>query len=131
MVLEPLISGDVSDMTQAERDIWFSMELFFTVIFTIELAVRLLVADALKQTTLYEFCTTPRNVCDFIAVTPLYLELIARTSATKSLALLRVVRLARLSRLARVSRLSKRFPSAAPISVVLVVIWGIFLLKDI
>lgn len=130
MVLEPLVSGDDSEQSQKEKDIWFGMELFFTVLFTVEFLVRLCVANALHTTTLFGFLVTPRNVCDFVAIIPLYVETILKSAAFEALTLLRIVRLARLSRLARIARLSRRFPPAAPISVVLVVIWGIYLLKD-
>lgn len=109
--------------------LWKASEVYFTVLFSVELLLRYLVCDALRDQTKKDFLRNPRNICDFVAVTPWYIESAVGSASIGSFRLLRIIRLARLSRLARVGRLAHAFPTAAPIAVVLVVVWGIYLLK--
>jgi hypothetical protein len=129
MVLEPMVSGPRWSMEPEERAVWVSMEMYFTFLFTAEFFLRLAVADAVEDHTMWDFIKNPRNICDFVAILPWYVETVLG-DALKAFRLLRIIRLTRLSRLARISRLAKHFPLAAPISMVLVVVWGIFLLHD-
>jgi len=122
LVIQPLSTSP----SEEEESLWNVMEIFFTVLFTIEFVVRLAVADATGEMTTVEFLTSPATVCDVVAVLPGYID-IAFGSNNEEVKLLRVVRLARLSRMARVARLARHSSLAAPVAVVLVVIWGIFL----
>jgi len=138
LFLQPLISEDLDDSenpgecSETEACVWFGLEVFFTAIFTIELLIRLSVADALGTQTKCAFLKLPSNVLDFIAVLPFYVEVVLH-EVWSSLRLLRIFRifrifrLARLARFARLARLSSRMEIAAPVSVVMVVIWGIYL----
>jgi len=106
--------------------VWANLELFFTVIFTLEYVIRLLVADALGTQTTLGFVFSPANICDVAAVAPFYIEKIAG-SASKSARLFRMVRLMRVARLSRLSRLAKRHPLVGPCMLVMMVIWGIYM----
>merc|ERR1712159_747961 len=129
IVLETMISGPRSKQPANILAVWQALEVYFTVLFTVELVLRFWVADALGTQTKKHFARNPRNICDFVAICPWYFEVMF-SEALRAFRLFRIIRLARLSRLARVSRLAHWVPLAAPISMVLVVVWGIFLLNE-
>jgi len=138
LFLEPLISEDSVDdenkgqCSETDECTWLGLEIFFTTIFTLELVLRFLVADALGTQTKCGFIRLPSNILDFVAVLPFYVEVVLH-EVWSSLRLLRIFRifrifrLARLARFARLARLSSRMEITAPVSVVMVVIWGIYL----
>lgn len=127
------------------------MEAFFAIVFSIEYGLRLYVCPEAGQVTTEpkllsadkaedepvqslpdaesyraKFIFQPGNVCDLLAIIPTVMDW-AIGEKKKEMRLLRVVRLLRLSRMARVARLLKKWPLAAPVSMVLVVIWGIYM----
>jgi len=137
LVLEPLT--DRSDKPQSERDVWKVLELYFTVIFSLELLVRFIVADAVREMetrrgdvevqapTRWGFVKGPSNICDFCAVLPYYVEVIYGSDDDEEFKLLRFARLMRLSRVMKLAKLSNRSAMFGPIAMVLTVIWGIYL----
>jgi hypothetical protein len=126
LVIKPLISSG-SDIPQSEKDVWFTMDGIFSVLFTVELMLRFAVANAAGQQTHWEFVKAPLNIADVAAVLPWYLEVVTRGDPGSDQRLLRVARLMRLARVVRLGRLAKKWAVLAPIAVVFVVIWGIFL----
>merc|ERR1712048_48625 len=124
LVMEPLVSpsDEESQLRRDEKLFWMVSELVFSIIFTIEYCLRFAVCDAAGKTTKWNFVKTPANVCDLLAVVPTYVDLLLHQDA-QALRLVRVVRLFRLTRMARLARLAHRTALAAPVSMVLVVIW--------
>jgi len=126
LVAEPLISTG-SEIPQAEKDFWFALDGLFSVLFTLELILRFSVADASGQQTRLQFVKAPLNIADAAAVLPWYIEVVTQNNPGSDQRLLRVARLMRLARVVRLGRLAKKWAVLAPIAVVFVVIWGIFL----
>jgi Ca2+-binding EF-hand superfamily protein len=124
LVLQPLTQRQ--DKPRLEEDVWFGLELFFTIVFTIELLVRWAVADAAGRQSKLGFFMVPSNICDLCAVVPYYVEAILDDQEDQ-FKLLRVARLMRLSRVMRLAKLSNRSTLIGPVAMVLTVIWGIYL----
>jgi len=138
LFLEPLISPPTKTKTDSEEKVWKGIDATFTVIFTSEYIIRLLVCNSIGNNTIADFVKTPSNICDFVALLPFYVELIL-SSTKDGLRLLRTARLMKLIRLLRVSRVMRltklakhgtHFATlAGPVSMVFTVIWGIYLLS--
>jgi len=126
MVMEPLVSPADQTRDPVEEAVWQALEVFFTLIFTIEYFLRLLVANALGTQTIRGFLIQPSNICDLVAILPFYVEKLIGESGG-GFRLLRIVRLLRLSRITRIARLARRTPLFGPIAMVMVVIWFIYL----
>jgi hypothetical protein len=127
LVIEPLVSPG-PHMPRSEQVVWLALDGVFTVIFTIELILRVGVAFVKGQKAQYNFLRAPLNVADFVSVLPWYFDVATFGSGkSEEWRLLRVARLMRLARFVRLGRLAKRCAIIAPISVILIVIWGIFL----
>jgi len=124
LIIQPIVR--TTDPSPQEEAVWFAFECFFTIIFTIELLIRFAVCNADGVRTRCDFIITPGNVTDFVAIIPGWLD-IALGSGEESMRLLRIIRMARISRMARVARLANKSSLAAPVSMVLVVIWGIYM----
>eukprot|EP00931_Biecheleriopsis_adriatica_P043689 TRINITY_DN24965_c0_g1_i1.p1 TRINITY_DN24965_c0_g1~~TRINITY_DN24965_c0_g1_i1.p1 ORF type:complete len:1445 (+),score=305.67 TRINITY_DN24965_c0_g1_i1:40-4374(+) len=124
MVLQPLISDDDSEDAQ----VWFVLDAVFTALFTLEFLLRLAVVDA-AGLTCKEFLLAPSNICDFLAIMPLYVDF-ALGAAAKQFKLLRLVRLLRLTRISKIAKLTKKHPVFGPIAMVLVVVWFIYMKVD-
>lgn len=129
MVIEPIVRDE--DATDTEDQVWFGIELAFTIIFFIEYLARLWAANAYGATRL-SFIKCPLNMCDLCALLPLFLDLAISAMSgedenNSTFRLLRVTRLTRLARVVRMGRLAKASASFAPIAVIFVVIWGIYL----
>jgi hypothetical protein len=124
LFLEPLISPKNSYVSQTEKDVWFSFELFFTVLFTGEYLLKLWSCTATKPRM--RFLKEPMNICDIVAVMPFYIDQIIDADK-EEFRLFRIFRLLRLSRLVRLGRLAKKSSTFAPIAMILVVIWGIYM----
>mmetsp|Transcript_111902 Transcript_111902/g.215492 ORF Transcript_111902/g.215492 Transcript_111902/m.215492 type:complete len:105 (-) Transcript_111902:119-433(-) len=95
-----------------------------TAFFTLEFMLRLLFTDSCR-----DFIFNKRNVCDFIAVMPYYMESAFRYSE-KWWALLRIIRISRAFRVLRVIRLpcmKGLSSSLGAIVTILAIIWGIYL----
>jgi len=130
VVLEPVISGEDSAQSWLEERMWYTFEAFFTAVFTCEYLLRLFVANARGTQTIVGFLINPSNICDLCAILPFYIQLVLSATWTDGGNtkdwFLRIIRFARLALMARVARLAKRSPLAAPVAMVLVVIWGIY-----
>jgi hypothetical protein len=127
LFIEPL-SLNLQDETisDGEKTVWTVFEAFFTALFTIEYVLTFAVCNALGTQTHLEFLRTPMRVCDVLAVMPFYIDM-AVDAEQAEFRLFRIARLMRLSRLVRLGRLAKRSATFAPIAMILVVIWGIYM----
>lgn len=85
----------------AAKDVWKFAEVFFTLLFTVEYFIRLLVCDVLGDTTMMKFVRTRGNIFDLLAISPWYFEMVVKGNSSKGLRVLRAVRLTRLLRLLR------------------------------
>jgi len=119
LVAEPLVLVVYPDDPGVVTLIKF-VEWFFTILFTVELLTRWAVCTVDKSLTYTTFWKQPGRIADLIAILPSYLELFININSSE----FRLMRVARLSRLARLQRFCQQ---AAPIAMVLVVIWGIYL----
>eukprot|EP00928_Gymnodinium_smaydae_P002165 TRINITY_DN10765_c0_g2_i4.p1 TRINITY_DN10765_c0_g2~~TRINITY_DN10765_c0_g2_i4.p1 ORF type:complete len:1488 (+),score=352.65 TRINITY_DN10765_c0_g2_i4:76-4539(+) len=129
MVAEPLVyeSDPLENAPQYEQNIWMGIEATFTILFTLELLLRFLLAPALKNGQTYlSFWAVPMNLCDLVAVVPFYIDIIFGTES-EGFRLLRVLRLTRLARMARLGKLASRSSLFAPTAVVMTIIWFIYL----
>jgi len=126
LVLEPLISHGKDPIPEKEKQAWFVLEMFFTVVFTFEFLLRLAVATALETQTTKGFLKSPSNICDLIAVLPFYIE-VSMQGGADEFRLLRIPRLMRLSRVMKIARLSRRSSLFGPVAMVMTLIWGIYL----
>eukprot|EP00439_Symbiodinium_sp_Y106_P026881 s1861_g3.t1 len=119
LVAEPLVLVVYPDDPGVVTLVKF-VEWFFTILFTVELLTRWAVCTVDKSLTYTTFWKQPGRIADLIAILPSYLELFININSSE----FRLMRVARLSRLARLQRFCQQ---AAPIAMVLVVIWGIYL----
>jgi len=126
LLTRPLISPVDEPMDATEEAVWETFERVFTALFTMEYLVRFSVANALGNQTFVGFLRSPMNICDIVAILPWYVDAIIGSSA-EEFRLIRIARLMRLARLARLGRLAKKSAAFAPIAMILVVIWGIFM----
>lgn len=90
--------------------IWKTLELFCTVIFTIEYFVRMSVCTV-GGVTVWQFIKTPSNIFDVLAIMPFYLQAVMASTggggnSTAGLRVLRAVRLIRLFRIFKLGRYS-------------------------
>eukprot|EP00440_Ansanella_granifera_P063965 gb/GFBE01069349.1/.p1 GENE.gb/GFBE01069349.1/~~gb/GFBE01069349.1/.p1 ORF type:complete len:1475 (+),score=346.26 gb/GFBE01069349.1/:1-4425(+) len=122
LIAEPLLL-DVAAEDDAVTTTLLVLEWFFTIIFTLELVARFIVCNAKGTQSHALFFFNPTNLADLVAITPTYIEAALNQEASY----VRLLRVVRLARLARLSKIKRWFGQAAPISVVLVVIWGIYL----
>jgi hypothetical protein len=125
LILEPLVSPKET-ISKTEKQMWAAFELFFTVAFTVELALCFFSCDAFGTQTRSGFIRDPLRIADFVAILPFYID-VAIDSEQGEFRLFRVARLLRLSRLVRLGRLAKQNETVAPVAMVLVVIWGIYM----
>jgi len=124
---EPLSkSAQGSVTTKTEKAVWFGFECFFTVLFTIEFVLQLGTCTSLGRWTYIRWIKDPMHICDLVAIMPFYIDL-AFDTEEEAFRLFRIARLMRLSRLVRLGRLAKRSATFAPIAMILVVIWGIYM----
>jgi len=112
--------------------VMFPLEIYFTVIFSVELTLRYVVSRMAGAHTTKSFITNTRNICDFIAITPFFFEIILKTQEDE-MKLLRMNRLTRLTRLVRILRITRIARLGAmnavmgAVCTVFAVIWGIYL----
>jgi len=86
--------------------VWSLVEVFCTVVFTLEYSLRLIVCGVVG-TTVWRFLRTPMNLVDLAAILPFYLWLgMQHIQITKALGILRTVRLVRLFRVFKLGRYS-------------------------
>ncbi|OLP99842.1 hypothetical protein AK812_SmicGene17536 [Symbiodinium microadriaticum] len=139
IIAEPMISGLDEDQSEDDRLFWLGCDMFFAGIFTIEtglflrnvveILLRIVARCALRPgwRTLFDFFSQPLNIMDAIVVTEIYFDHLLHQPA------LRLFILERFARLARVFRLCKfkgyGCPMLAPLTAVLVVIMGTYLLN--
>jgi hypothetical protein len=131
MIVSSIVNQVAASLTKRGMEVdWKSpfwiIDFVLTILFTIEFTTRVVAYSPTRFGTFAKFMCTPRNLLDFFAITPAYLELLF-SAGDSQLTLLRVVRLLRLSQLARMGRLGTRWSLVPPLSAVLVVIWGIYL----
>ena len=117
------------DQSENDRLFWLGCDMFFAGVFTIEILLRIVARCALRPgwRTLADFFSQPLNILDAIAVIEIYLDHLLHQPV------LRLFILERFARLARVMRLCKfrqyGCPMVAPLTAVLVVIMGTYLLN--
>jgi len=126
LFLEPLVSPKNANPSDDEKAIWLGFEAFFTAIFTVEYIVTLWACDGLGTQTRGQFVKEPMRICDLVAVLPFYIDM-AVDADQEEFRLFRIARLMRLSRLMRLGRLAKKSANFAPVAMILVVIWGIYM----
>jgi len=140
LILESMTSPPPKEgekLPEAEEVMWFAFEVIFIVVFSVEYFLRLSVCDALGTMTRREFVLVPANICDLLAFLPTYIVWIVRiinpsvSRDTKEMSLLRIVWLIKLSRVARLFRVVTKSQLAAPVAMVLVVIWGIYMKSEL
>jgi hypothetical protein len=130
LVLEPIITEADGEVTDSERALWSTFEIVFTVIFGLELIFRFAVSEATRSNKM-DFFLVPSNICDIIAILPLFVELVFSTYV-QPVRMLRMARLLRLFRLARLTgKVSEFSTSVPPIIAVLTLIWAIYLKSKI
>eukprot|EP00747_Dinoflagellata_sp_TGD_P051997 gnl/TRDRNA2_/TRDRNA2_147658_c0_seq1.p1 gnl/TRDRNA2_/TRDRNA2_147658_c0~~gnl/TRDRNA2_/TRDRNA2_147658_c0_seq1.p1 ORF type:complete len:848 (-),score=117.65 gnl/TRDRNA2_/TRDRNA2_147658_c0_seq1:106-2517(-) len=117
-VLILLVSGSRSEQSASERQLWFTGEFVLTFVFTLELIARIWSSEDRLL-----FLQDPQTVIDVIAVLPAYLQAALWKDGEDAHI---VIRALKLSWMARLGRLSHMTSLAAPVAVVLVLIWGIF-----
>merc|ERR1719325_163633 len=83
-VMTPVLEPLVSDLPQVEQMIWFVLDGFFSILFTIELLLRFIVTNALGKQTHLDFAKNPMNIADFVAVLPWYIDVITMGLADAS-----------------------------------------------
>merc|ERR1711920_722915 len=128
LVVEPIVHASGA-RHGAEDIVWLVLDGLFSVFFTLELFARFLVSDAMGTQTKVDFLMTPLHIVDAVAVLPFYIDLatFATRGDNQHLRLLRVLRLMRLARFMRLGRLAQNSTIVAPVAIVLLVIWGIFM----
>lgn len=109
VVLSTICISIVSFVLEAEPALsnfegWKYIEIFCTVIFTVEYVLRFIVCNAFDEMTRCEFLRAPMNVMDVFAILPWYMD-----SALQGMDLgpFRILRSVRLIRIFRIFRLSK------------------------
>eukprot|EP00732_Lithocolla_globosa_P003715 Lithocolla_globosa_v1_NODE_3086_length_1769_cov_19.748541.p1 type:complete len:455 gc:universal NODE_3086_length_1769_cov_19.748541:1573-209(-) len=98
--------------TKKQQQIWFGLETFVIMCFTLEYVVRLFTCPKLIP-----FIIAPFNIIDLVAIIPYYIELIFRavgsSSGTNGLAVLRIIRLVRVLRLFKMGKNSSKLQLVA------------------
>lgn len=132
VVLEPMISGgNKEEYSPEEYAFWLSLDIFFAVVFTLELLLRLIANMAAqpkaKCWAFFAFFSDPMNVLDFIAVTEIYLDHVFQLPVLRTLLLERFARLGRVLKLCKLRTYG--CPFVAPLTATLVVIMGTYMLE--
>ncbi|CAD7941909.1 unnamed protein product [Amoebophrya sp. A120] len=89
-----------------EKDTWMAIDWFATIVFTVEFSLRLWVCNVMPGKTVKQFFAQPMNVCDLLAVMPLYIEIMFQGGGAGFLRVLRAIRLVRLFRIFKLGRYS-------------------------
>ena len=94
-----LILQTVYDLsnTQAQKDAFFGLEAFFTIIFLMEYLTRVLSCP--NYSYLPRLMVQPSWIIDVVAILPFFIELALTESSSSSLAVIRIIRLLRVFRL--------------------------------
>jgi len=82
---------------RTSEDIWQSIEVLTTGCFTLEYLMRFWVCDVYGASAV-EWCFKPLNVCDLLAIVPVYAQSVVRQWDLEFLRVLRVVRLFKIGR---------------------------------
>ena len=108
-----------TSLTQIDESGWFAIETVFTVLFTVEFVLRLVVAPRR-----WTFWTDTLNWCDLVAIVPFYFEVLLALSAgtepwnfnvaDENIKL--ALRVVKLFRVGRVFKMTRQFPSAGLIA---------------
>ncbi|CAD7941141.1 unnamed protein product [Amoebophrya sp. A25] len=88
------------------KDVWLAVDWFCTLVFSVEFALRLWVCNVLPDKTVRGFLTQPMNICDLLAIAPLYIEVLFQGGGAGFLRILRAIRLVRLFRIFKLGRYS-------------------------
>jgi len=137
--LKPMIYKYEDKVDEDHKPTWLGLELFFTLLFTLELFVRFAVCDAFESKgnghgywqAHRRFVQSPPNICDLLSVMPTYMDLLIlggeKDGNGMALSLLKIARLFRLFKVARMARLTKKWTFMGPTAAVLTIVWGIYL----
>merc|ERR1711920_238734 len=91
----PFLDSILGETQSIDEALWWWFSSIFTWYFTVELIVRFLVSDAYPEVGVanehghLDFIRSPGNICDLLAITPWYIEIVWR--AKREFYLLRVV----------------------------------------
>ncbi|CAE7211471.1 CKMT2 [Symbiodinium sp. CCMP2456] len=129
IIVEPMVSGLDEDQSENDRLFWLGCDMFFAGIFTIEILLRIVARCALQPgwRTLFNFFSQPLNILDAIAVMEIYFDHLLHQPVLRLFILERFARLARVMRLCKFKQYG--CPMVAPLTAVLVVIMGTYLLN--
>eukprot|EP00392_Amoebophrya_sp_AT5.2_P016930 g17239.t1 len=89
-----------------EKHYWVAIDWFCTLVFSVEFALRLWVCNVMAGKTVKDFMKQPMNVCDLLAISPLYIEVVFAGGGAGFLRVLRAIRLVRLFRIFKLGRYS-------------------------
>jgi len=88
-----------------DMQFWNNMEIFSTVVFTIEYVLRFWTCPVYGKYTYFKFFISPMNLLDIAAIIPFYIEVVlSGLVSVKGLRVLRTVRLIRLFRVFKLGR---------------------------
>ena len=82
----------ISFFYAGDQTVWEVIEAICIIVFTIEYVLRLWTSNVLPGHTVKAFVKQPMNVCDALAVSPLYIEIIFAGSGAAFLRVLRAIR---------------------------------------
>jgi len=135
LILASIVVIVLDALVCTDSPAWLILEIVFTTIFAIEIALRFLSCEASDQTKT-DFILNPTNICDLLALLPLFIDLVLgliypedEPGGTQILRFLRLARLLRLTRIMRLQRYRERMKIVGPICMIFTVSWGIFLLE--
>ena len=96
----------IPSIHKSQKDLWFGLECFFVINFSIEFVLRLISCPST-----WDFVTSPMNIVDLVAIVPFYLDVIlAAISAggePPNFSFLRILRLSRAARLIKLGKYSQ------------------------
>lgn len=96
----------VPEVYRESPQVWFLVEVFCSLIFTLEYLCRIAVCDEVGQSRL-EFVITPLNMLDLFAILPFYIEVLSTSGGVTGMSSLQVIRGVRLFRVFRMLKIGR------------------------